>query len=109
LLVCLLRQDPRFQAVVSGLSNALQGDMSGRNDYPVFIANTQRRRILQGLFRSDDANALDTRVRATGLRTVRKKIAARTNQRPAANVFRHFKSDAFWRDTQLTLRGVRVV
>jgi sulfotransferase len=35
---------------VGGLFNTLQGEMSGRNEYSVFITDTQRRRILQGLF-----------------------------------------------------------
>ena len=54
LLAGLLRQNPRFHAGMSGpvggLFNTLQGDMSGRNEYAVFISDTQRRRILQGLF-----------------------------------------------------------
>jgi sulfotransferase len=35
---------------VGGLFNTLQGEMSGRNEYSVFITDTQRQRILQGLF-----------------------------------------------------------
>ena len=35
---------------VGGLLNTLQGEMSGRNEYSVFITDTQRRRVLQGLF-----------------------------------------------------------
>ncbi len=54
LLAGLLRQNPRFHAGMSGpvggLFNTLQGEMSGRNEYSVFIADTQRRRLLHGLF-----------------------------------------------------------
>jgi len=54
LLAGLLRQNPRFHAGMSGpvggLFNTLQGEMSGRNEYSVFITDTQRRRLLQGLF-----------------------------------------------------------
>lgn len=34
----------------AGFFNALQGEMSGRNEYAVFISDAQRRRILKGLF-----------------------------------------------------------
>jgi sulfotransferase len=54
LLAGLLRQNPRFHAGMSGpvggLFNTLQGEMSGRNEYSVFITDAQRRRLLQGLF-----------------------------------------------------------
>ena len=54
LLAGLLRQNPRFSAGMSGpvggLFNTLQGEMSGRNEYSVFITDAQRRRLLQGLF-----------------------------------------------------------
>ncbi len=35
---------------VGGLFNNLQGEMSGRNEYSVFITDGQRQRMLQGLF-----------------------------------------------------------
>lgn len=35
---------------VGGLFNTLQGEMSGRNEYSVFITDAQRRRILEGVF-----------------------------------------------------------
>lgn len=54
LLAGLLRQNTRFHAGMSGpvggLFNTLQGEMSGRNEYSVFISDAQRRRILGGLF-----------------------------------------------------------
>ncbi|KAA0068363.1 sulfotransferase [Rhodanobacter sp. T12-5] len=54
LLAGLLRQNPRFHAGMSspvgGLFDTLQGQMSGRNEYAVFINDTQRQRILRGLF-----------------------------------------------------------
>ena len=54
LLAALLRQNPRFQAGMSGplagLFGALLGQMSARNEYSVFIDDTQRERIVHGLF-----------------------------------------------------------
>ncbi len=54
LLAALLRQNPRFQAgmsgPVAGMFNTLIGDMSGRNEFSVFITDEQRQRILMGLF-----------------------------------------------------------
>lgn len=54
LLAALLRQNPRFEAGMSGplagLFGALLGQMSARNEFAVFIDDTQRQRILRGLF-----------------------------------------------------------
>jgi sulfotransferase len=54
LLAGVLRQNPRFHTGMSGpvggLFSTLLGDMSGRNEYSVFITDAQRRRILQGVF-----------------------------------------------------------
>jgi len=54
LLAALLRQNPRFEAGMSGplagLFGALLGEMSARNEYSVFIDDAKRRRILRGLF-----------------------------------------------------------
>lgn len=54
LLAALLRQNPRFEAGMSGplagLFGALLGQMSARNEFSVFIDDTQRERILHGLF-----------------------------------------------------------
>jgi sulfotransferase len=54
LLAALLRQNPRFEAGMSGplagLFGALLGQMSARNEYSVFIDDAKRRRILSGLF-----------------------------------------------------------
>lgn len=54
LLAALLRQNPRFQAGMSGplagLFGALLGEMSGRNEFSVFIDDAKRERILRGLF-----------------------------------------------------------
>lgn len=56
LLAALLRQNPRFQAGMSGplagLFGALLGQMSARNEYSVFIDDAKRERILRGLFDS---------------------------------------------------------
>ena len=56
LLAALLRQNPRFQAGMSGplagLFGALLGQMSARNEYSVFIDDAQRERIVHGLFDS---------------------------------------------------------
>jgi len=54
LLAALLRQNPRFHADMSGplagLFGSLLGEMSARNEYSVFINDTQRKRLLRGLF-----------------------------------------------------------
>lgn len=54
LLAALLRQNPRFHAGMSGplagLFGALLGEMSGRNEFSVFIDDAKRERILRGLF-----------------------------------------------------------
>jgi sulfotransferase len=54
LLAALLRQNPRFQAGMSGplagLFGALLGQMSARNEFSVFIDDAKRHRILHGLF-----------------------------------------------------------
>jgi sulfotransferase len=54
LLAALLRQNPRFEAGMSGplagLFGALLGEMSARNEFSVFLDDTKRERILHGLF-----------------------------------------------------------
>ena len=54
MLAALLRQNPRFEAglsgPLSGLSGALLGEMSARNEFSVFIDDAKRERILRGLF-----------------------------------------------------------
>ena len=54
LLAALLRQNPRFEAGMSGplagLFGALLGEMSARNEFSVFIDDAKRQRILHGLF-----------------------------------------------------------
>jgi sulfotransferase len=54
LLAGLLRQNPRFEAGMSGplasLTVALLGEMSARNDTSIFIDDVKRERILRGLF-----------------------------------------------------------
>lgn len=54
LLSALLRQNPRFQAGMSGplagLFGALLGHMSARNEFSVFIDDAKRERLLHGLF-----------------------------------------------------------
>ncbi|MCX6470487.1 MAG: sulfotransferase [Corynebacteriales bacterium] len=56
LLSALLRQNPRFEAGMSGplagLFGALLGQMSARNEYSVFIDDVRRERVLRGLFDS---------------------------------------------------------
>jgi sulfotransferase len=56
LLAALLRQNPRFEAGMSGplagLFGALLGEMSARNEYSVFIDDVKRERILRALFGS---------------------------------------------------------
>jgi len=56
------------------------------------------------------ADEFDLRAGTPGLHTVRKKIEARERISVLPpDVFRRFESDAFWRDPQLNLRGVRIV
>ncbi|BBZ52949.1 sulfotransferase [Mycobacterium heidelbergense] len=54
LLAALLRQNPRFEAGMSGplagLFGALLSQMSARNEFSVFIDDAKRERILRGLF-----------------------------------------------------------
>lgn len=56
LLAALLRQNPRFQAGMSGplagLFDALVAQMSARNEFSVFLDDAKRERILRGLFDS---------------------------------------------------------
>lgn len=56
LLGALLRQNPRFQAGMSGplagMVGALLGEMSARSEFSVFIDDAQRQRVLRGLFDS---------------------------------------------------------
>ena len=53
LLAALLRQNPRFHAgmsgPVAGLVGSLLGEMSGRNEFSVFIDDAQRQRVLRGV------------------------------------------------------------
>jgi sulfotransferase len=57
-----------------------------------------------------DANEFDLKAGTPGLHTVRQKIAARERSTILPpDVFRRFENDAFWRDSKLNLRGVRVV
>ena len=61
LLSALLRQNPRFQAGMSGplagLFGALLGQMSARNEFSVFIDDAKRERVLRGLFDSFHADS----------------------------------------------------
>lgn len=54
LLAALLRQNPRFHAHMSsplaGMTDAMLGEMSDRNELAAFITDQQRKRVLQGLF-----------------------------------------------------------
>src|ERR1700739_1156581 len=54
LLAALLRQNPRFEAGMSGplagLFGALLREMSARNEFSVFLDDAKRQRILHGLF-----------------------------------------------------------
>lgn len=54
LLAALLRQNPRFHAnmsgPLSGMVNAMLSEMSGRNEFSMFITHAQRQRVLRGLF-----------------------------------------------------------
>jgi sulfotransferase len=60
-LPALLRQNPRFQAGMSGplagLFGALLSEMSAHNEFSVSIDDTQRERILHGLFDNFYANS----------------------------------------------------
>ncbi|HUN51577.1 MAG TPA: sulfotransferase [Candidatus Sulfotelmatobacter sp.] len=54
LLAALLRQNPRFHTrmsgPVAGWFGTMLNEMSGRNEYEVFISDAQRRAVLRGLF-----------------------------------------------------------
>lgn len=54
LLSAILSQNPRFHAGMSGplggAFNTMLGELSGRNEYSVFVSDEQRRRMLKGLF-----------------------------------------------------------
>lgn len=54
LLAALLRQNPRFEANMSGplagLFSSLLAEMSARNEFSMFIDDIQRQRLLRGLF-----------------------------------------------------------
>ena len=54
LLSAILSQNPRFHAGMSGpiggAFNTLLGELSGRNEYSVFVSDTRRQRMLTGLF-----------------------------------------------------------
>ncbi|TAM63198.1 MAG: sulfotransferase [Rhodanobacter sp.] len=66
LFAALLRQNPRFHANMSGpiagMCNTLLGEMSGRNEFSVFINDTQRQHILRGLFSSYYDGQVDAEV-----------------------------------------------
>ena len=53
LLAAILRKNPRFHAGMSsllgGLVGSLLGEMSGRNEFSVFIDDAQRQRVLCGV------------------------------------------------------------
>ena len=61
LLAALLRQNPRFQAgmsgPVAGLVGSLLGEMSGRNEFSVFIDDAARRRVLKAAIEGYYADA----------------------------------------------------
>lgn len=54
LLSAILSQNPRFHAGMSGpiggAFTTLLGELSGRNEYSVFVSDEQRQRMLRGLF-----------------------------------------------------------
>ena len=54
LLAAILKQNPRFHAgvggPVAGMYSTLLDEMSGRNEYAMFISDAQRQRVLRGLF-----------------------------------------------------------
>lgn len=56
LLSALLRQNPRFHAGMSspvgGLVGSVLGEMSGRNEFSVFIDDTKRRHVLKSIVES---------------------------------------------------------
>ena len=56
LLAAILKQNPRFHAgmtsPVGDMVSALIGEMSGKNDFSVFITEQQRQAVLRGVFRN---------------------------------------------------------
>jgi len=91
----------QYETLVSDPARAMQA-VYDFIDEPLFTHDFERL--------SYDANEFDLRAGTPGLHTVREKVALRerTSILPP-DVFRRFENDAFWRDPQLNLRGVRVV
>jgi sulfotransferase len=57
-----------------------------------------------------EANEFDMRAGTPGLHVVGSKVTPNERQTILPpDLFRRFENDAFWRDPQLNLRGVRVV
>ncbi len=61
LLSAILSQNPRVQSGMSGplagMFSAMLGEMSGKNEFSVFITDEQRQRVLKGLFENFYAGA----------------------------------------------------
>jgi hypothetical protein len=93
---------------VGGLSNTLQGDMSGCNASPIFITDAQCRHAQQGV--SDSCGATSSTPVPTPQSCMRrgKSIALRARASVVrSNVFWRFENDALWRQPPLNLRAVR--
>jgi sulfotransferase len=110
LLSALLRQNPRFEAgmsgPVAGLFGTLLGEMSGRNEFSVFIDDARRRRVLEGVLAGYYADRAAEVVFDTN-RAWCAYMGVLGELRP--DVFSRFENDTFWRKPELNIHGVRVV
>jgi sulfotransferase len=91
LLAALLRQNPRFHAGMSGplygLFNTLLGEMSGKNEFSMFIDDAQRRQVLAGLVQNfHEGHAPENGVVFDTSRAWTAKIAAISQLFPQAKI-----------------------
>jgi sulfotransferase len=107
LLSALLGRNPRFYAgmsgPVAGFFTSLLGQMSGANEFSVFLEEAQKK--AKGLFENYYAAHRDKVVFDTGRRV---KAEKRETILPP-DLFRRYEGDSFWNDPSFNRRRVRVV
>ncbi len=90
LLASLLRQNPRFHAAmtspVSNVFMATQASLSGRNEFHVFLNDTQRMAILRGIFAGFYADVHQQKTIFDTNRTWCSKLGSLTQLFPQAKV-----------------------
>jgi hypothetical protein len=79
---------------VAGFFTSLLGQMSGANEFSVFLDETQKNAILKGLFENYYAAHRDKVVFDTGRRV---KAEKRMTILPP-DLFRRYEGDSFWND-----------